>query len=49
MFSVKENIVPEPKEVKTGCNLADSSNEAYDSKRTVYSIIFIFIFWIRSM
>jgi hypothetical protein len=38
-FLSKTIAAVKSKEVKTGCNLAGSSNEGYDSKRNVLSMM----------
>jgi hypothetical protein len=35
----KKNIVTKSKEVKTGCSLAECSDESYGSKRAVLAMI----------
>jgi hypothetical protein len=39
----KKIIVAKSKEVKPGCNLAESSKEGYGSKRAVFSMMMIYI------
>jgi hypothetical protein len=38
---VKKKTVAKSKEVKTGCNLAESSKEVYGSKRAVLPMMMI--------
>jgi hypothetical protein len=36
-FLCKRNIVAKPKELKSGCKLAESSKEGYDSKTATFA------------
>jgi hypothetical protein len=39
VLALKKGIVANSKEVKTGCNLAESSNEGYGSKMAILTIM----------
>jgi hypothetical protein len=45
--SVKKNTVAISKQVKIGCNLAESSKEAYGSKRVVLPMLIMMMLMIE--